>query len=134
MISTKNGESKKHSGAKVKKHAAELIVGKDIMLSEVPQYLSLALVGIFCGKIVSKNALRRWMEENWNPHLRQLPMFHILLRVKIEVERQLLLRKNWQWGPSKLILKNWSIEFDVNREPRNVQKILAILPGLPMMF
>ena len=62
MISTKNGESKKRSGAKVKKHAAELIVGKDITLSEVPEYLSLALVGRFCGKKVSEDALRRWME------------------------------------------------------------------------
>ena len=99
IISTKNGESKKHTGAKVKKHATELIVGKDIMLSEVPEYLSLALVGRFYGKIVDEDALQRWMEENWNPHLWQLPMFHImsrgwiLFRVKKQAEKQLLLKK-----------------------------------------
>ena len=57
IISTKDGESKKHIGAKAKKNASTLIVGKDISLSEVPKYLSLALVGIFCGKIVRETAL-----------------------------------------------------------------------------
>ena len=32
IISTKDGESKKHRGAKAKKHAATLIVGKDIFI------------------------------------------------------------------------------------------------------
>ena len=50
IISTKDGDCKKHTGAKAKKHAATLIVGKDILLSEVPKYLSLALVGRFCRK------------------------------------------------------------------------------------
>ena len=57
-------------------------------------------------------------------------MFH----VKTEAKRELLLENNWQWEPSGLILKNWNVDFDANREPQNVQKIWAILPGLPMMF
>ena len=51
----------------------------------------------------------------------------VLFRIKIEAERQLLLGKNWKWGPSGLILKNWSVDFDANREPHNVDKIWAIL-------
>ena len=93
IISTKDGEIKKCTGSKAKKHAATLIVGKDISLSEVLEYLSLALVGRFCSKTVNETALQRWMQENWSPHLRQLPVFHILsrgwifFRVKTEVER-----------------------------------------------
>ena len=67
IIPTRNGESKKCTGAKVKKSAAELIVGKDISLSEVLEYLFLALVERFCGKTIEEDALRRWMEVNWNP-------------------------------------------------------------------
>ena len=37
IISTKNGKIKKRAGAKVKKNAAELILGKDISLSEAPE-------------------------------------------------------------------------------------------------
>ena len=67
-------------------------------------------------------------------------MFHILSRgwilfhVMTKVERQILLDNNWKWGPSGLILKNWSVDFDANREPQNVQNIWAIFPGLPIMF
>ena len=67
-------------------------------------------------------------------------MFHILSRgwilfhIKTKVERQILLNNNWKWGSLGLIIKNWSVEFDANREPQNMQKILSILPELPMMF
>ena len=56
MISTKIGE-KKRLGAKAKKEATTLVVGKDISLEEVPDYFSSALVGRFCGKIVEEVAL-----------------------------------------------------------------------------
>ena len=45
-----------------------------------------------------------------------------------------MLNNNWKWWPSGLILNNWSVEFDANREPQNMQKLWAILPRLPMMF
>ena len=57
-----------------------------------------------------------------------------MFRVKTEAKRQLLLEINWQWRPSGLILKNWNVDIDANREPQNVQKIWAILLGIPMMF
>ena len=56
MISTKFGE-KKRLGAKAKKEAATLVVGKDISLEEVPNYFSFALVSRFCGKTVEEVAL-----------------------------------------------------------------------------
>ena len=139
MISPKTGE-KKISGAKAKKQAATLVVVKDISLAEVPDYLSSALVGRFCGKIFGEAALRNWMEEHSNTHLWQLPMLHIMSRgwilfhVKTEADRQTLLDKNWHWGNSGLILKKWSMDFDANRELQNVQRVWTILPGLPMMF
>ena len=63
MRAIKTGE-KKRSRAKAKKHAAALVVGKDIALAEVPDYLSFALVGRFCRKSVGEAALQKWMEEH----------------------------------------------------------------------
>ena len=80
ITSSKNDENKKRVAAKEKKHAATLIVGKDISLTKVPEYLSLDLVGRFCSKTVDKATLCRWMEEKWSPLLRQLPMFHVMSR------------------------------------------------------
>ena len=40
-----------------------------------------------------------------------------MFRVKTEAKRQLLLENNWKRGPLGLILKNWSVDFDANREP-----------------
>ena len=80
------------------------------------------------------------MEDNWIPHLRQLPVFHtisrgwILFRVKTKEERKILLENNWKWGPLRFILKKWNVDFEANKEPHNIQKIWSILPGLPMMF
>ena len=85
-------------------------------------------------------ALQRWMEENWSPHMQQLPAFHILypgwilLRVKTEEEIQKLLNKSWQWGPAGMILKKWNVDFEANREPQNVQQVWEILPRIPIMF
>ena len=53
MISTKAGE-KKRPGDKAKKQAIALVVGKDISLAEVPDYLSSTLVDKFCGKTVGE--------------------------------------------------------------------------------
>ena len=96
MISNNTSETK-CSGAKAKKQATTLIVGRDISIAEVPDYLASALVGRFCEKLVGEIALRRWMEEQWSPLLRKLPMFHIfsrgwiLFQVMTEIDRQTLL-------------------------------------------
>ena len=72
--------------------------------------------------------------------MQHLPVFHILshrwilFRVKTEEERQKLLNNSWQWGPFRLILKKWKVDFEANKEPQNVQQVWAILLGLPMMF
>ena len=56
MKAIKTGEKKK-SGAKAKRKAAALVVGRDIALAEVPDYLSFALVELFCRKSVGEAAL-----------------------------------------------------------------------------
>ena len=100
-------------GAQVKKDMTLLSVGKDIKLNEILEYLSLALVGHFCGKLVGEAAPCRWMDDNWKPYLNQILMFHILsyglilFRVKSEEDRQKLLDNSWKWWPSRLILKRW---------------------------
>ena len=57
MTSPKNYENRKRVRAKAKQHAVTLIVGKEISLTEVPDYLSLALVGRSYGKTVGEDAL-----------------------------------------------------------------------------
>ena len=52
----------------------------------------------------------------------------------MEEEQQTLLENNWHWGHSGLILRKWSVDFDIDRESQNVQRVWAILLGLPMMF
>ena len=57
VTSPKNDENRKRVRAKAKQHAVTLIVGKEISLTEVPDYLSLALVGRSYGKTVGEDAL-----------------------------------------------------------------------------
>ena len=45
-----------------------------------------------------------------------------------------LLERNWKWGPSGLILRKWSVDFNAFRSPHNIQNIWVILSGLPMVF
>ena len=69
-----------------------------------------------------------------------MSIFHILSRgwvlfkEKMEEERHKLLDNYQQRDPSRLILKKWKVDYEVEREPKNVQQIWEILPGLPMMF
>jgi hypothetical protein len=54
------------------------------------------------------------------------------LESKEDVEK--IMGQNWNWGPSGLVLQRWSVDFDPSREPTVVQKVWAILPGLPLVF
>ena len=53
MKSIKTGKKKK-SGSKAKDQATTLVVGRDIVLPKVADYLSFALVGWFCRKRVGE--------------------------------------------------------------------------------
>ena len=52
IITNKGGDhvEKRRTRAKEKKHAASLIVGNDILITEIPDYLLLDLEGRFYGK------------------------------------------------------------------------------------
>jgi hypothetical protein len=66
--------------------------------------------------------------------------FHILIRdwlvflLRGEAECVMLLLKNWSWGPSGLILQHRGVDFDLARAPKAMEKVWAILPGLPLVF
>ena len=91
LINKKGGNHKivRQTRAKARKTSASLTVGKDIELTYLPEYLSLALVGRFRGKIVGEVALHRWMKENWSSR------GWILFKVKTEEERQKILNNSW---------------------------------------
>lgn len=46
----------------------------------------------------------------------------------------LLLSRNWNWGPLGLILQCWTIVFYSISKHLVVQKVWAILPSLPLNF
>jgi hypothetical protein len=47
---------------------------------------------------------------------------------------EIILSKEWGWGPFGLVLKEWSISFDPLRDSKTPSKIWAILPNLPLVF
>ena len=57
IISNKVGEIIKCTGSKAKKYTTSLVVGKDTSLTEIPDYMSLDLVGIFKVKSIGEAAL-----------------------------------------------------------------------------
>jgi hypothetical protein len=67
-------------------------------------------------------------------------VFHTLSRGRIcfKFRSRENLNKNfnkmWGWGPSSLVLKEWSVVFDPARDPKAPTKVWAILPNLPLIF
>jgi hypothetical protein len=45
-----------------------------------------------------------------------------------------LLVRNWEWGPSILISKEWTVNFDPSQELVARNKVWSILPNLPLVF
>ena len=60
---------RKRKGVCLKGGNVELVVDKDIHLEQISAYLKVDLVGRFCGKVIGKDALERWMKEKWNNYL-----------------------------------------------------------------
>ena len=56
--------SRKRKGVCPKGGNVELVVDKDIHLEQIHEYLKVALVRIFCGKVTGRDALERWIKAN----------------------------------------------------------------------
>jgi hypothetical protein len=88
----------------------------------------------------SVQALQGWMEKAWKPLLSYLPEAFVLAHgwngfiLKSHKDCETLLKKNWEWGPSALTLKEWTVDFDPMRELVDKKKVWAILPELPLAF
>ena len=52
----------KDKGMRAKTTYLELVTGKDIKITDIPDYLNYALVGIFYCKIIGNSSLSAWME------------------------------------------------------------------------
>lgn len=80
------------------------------------------------------------MELNWKSQLGYVPEAHFLARnwsvfiFRSEEDCGSILRSNWSWGSSGLVLKKLSVDFDPEKEPMAVKRIWAIQPGLPLVF
>ena len=71
---------RKTKGVRSRKDNVELTVSREINLGEIPDYLKHTLVGCFCSKSPRREALRNWVQENWEGELGYNPEFHILPR------------------------------------------------------
>ena len=67
-------------GIRLKSGIAKLIVGEDIAISKVLDYLENVLMGHFCGQIASSEAIYTWIDEQWRPLLGYSPSFNHLSR------------------------------------------------------
>ena len=54
-----------HKGARPKKDLALFVVGREIGIEEVPEYLATTLVGRLCEKNFGETSLRSWVEHDW---------------------------------------------------------------------
>ena len=73
---------KNRHGMKDRKDNLELIMGKDISLEQIPDFLSQALVGHFCGKIVAIASLQHWISTNWG-ELLGYEIFFLLISTRL---------------------------------------------------
>lgn len=55
-----------------------MVVGEDVGIGDIAALIGRALVGRFCGKVVSLLSLKEWLDENWFPLLDYSPTFHTL--------------------------------------------------------
>lgn len=125
---------------KVRKEGRQMVVGDDIGIGNIAQMAGKTVVGCFCEKVASPSPIKKWLEDNWNLVLGYTPIFHTLVRGWISFEFNThedmmeIFNRSWGWGPSGLVLKEWSISFDPARDVLSPSKIQAILPNLPLIF
>jgi hypothetical protein len=117
-----------------------MVVGDDVEVGAIPDLLGKMMVEHFIGKVVSPTSLKGWLEEKWVQLLGYFPTYHMLARgwISFQFKRrkdlETIFNKDWGWGPSGLILKEWDIMFDPLKESQTPTKIWAILPNLPLFF
>jgi hypothetical protein len=86
------------------------------------------------------DSLKGWLKENWLPTLGYEQIFHVLTKrwlcflMRDEGDANKILCWNRKWGPSRLILQKWYVNFNPRHEPCNLQKVWVIMPGLPLEF
>eukprot|EP01018_Ginkgo_biloba_P002192 Gb_33330 [translate_table: standard] len=110
---------------KRKRSSARLVLGDDIWMHEVVEPSAQALVSIFHGRNIGKQALESWLKEVWDPIFSYTPGFFLLsrgwlaflFRNKLDAEK--VVNGRWKRGPTPLSLKNWSPFFDTRRERSN---------------
>ena len=54
---------RKRRGIRPKKGNFEMIVGKHILFEQISDYLKVALVGRFCGKVMTRGTPEQWFKE-----------------------------------------------------------------------
>jgi hypothetical protein len=113
---------------KASKKIKKMVVGDDVSMEEILELIGKTSGGHFCGKVVCPKALGNWIDKNWTEPLGYRPGFHTLSRgwicFKFHSREDLnnIFNRTWGWGPSDLVLKEWSVAFDLARDPKHLPK------------
>lgn len=132
------GPKKKKPRAVRKKRVHSLALGAGVVVVDMPIYVDRALVGHARGRNLSRSFLRKWVEENWGSQLSTLLVvnklmkgwFSFLMASKDDANRVVLGR--WEMAGVPIVLRKWSLVFDVAKERAGKEPIWVKLPGLPI--
>jgi hypothetical protein len=61
-----------------KRVSIQMVVGIDIFIEEVTNFVGKTLVGRFCGISIGDEALSKWIASHWEPKLGYTPVMHTL--------------------------------------------------------
>ena len=102
------------------------MVGSDLTIEEIRNFLVLDLVGHFSGKTVCPASLCSWILDNWEVKLGYSQVFHVLslgwicFIIRNPEAKVKILDDKWFWGPFGLILQKWKVDIDPCHELVNV--------------
>ena len=97
------------------------------------------LVGIFGGRRVSSDGVKKWVLDSWKniitcPDIFVLPRGWLAFKFKNEEDAACILVGVWKWNCSGLLLKRWTPLFDSRTERYDSMPIWVKLPNLPFEF
>ena len=138
MRNVAQGAKKKKPRAVRKKRVLSLALGEGVAVVDMPTYVDRALVGHTRGRNLNRSFLRNWVAEKWGSQLAILPevsklmkgWFVFLMDSKDDADR--MVSSRWEMAGVPIVIKKWSLIFDVAKEHAGKEPIWVKLLGLPI--
>jgi len=117
-----------------------MVVEDDLGVGNISRLIDKTILGRFCGKLFSPPSLKDWLESNWKLVLGYIPTFCILSRGWLcfeflsQEDLLVIFSHSWGWGPSSLVLKEWTISFNPAQDFFPLQNFGPFYQNLPLFF